>query len=76
MKMPRWSLRSMAQRDRFLGADGAVGPDFEDQPLVVGGLTETGGLDPVLTRRNRAVGGVERIQPMPIDSSKLRSAET
>ena len=56
------------ERHRLLGADRAVGPDLEDQPLVVGGAAEARRLDAVVDPPHRAVRRVDRD---PADAQRL-----
>ena len=49
-----------AQRHGLLGADGAVGPHFHGQLIVVGDLTDTGVLHRVVDLENRGVDGIHR----------------
>ena len=41
------------------GSDGAVGPDFERELIVVGDLTETRGFDGVIALAHRRVNGID-----------------
>jgi hypothetical protein len=60
MKMFMWSFSSFAARPmRIGGRDGAVGPDFERELVVVGDLTETRGFDGVVALAYRRVHGID-----------------
>ena len=51
------------ETDRIRRSDGAIGPDFERELVVVGNLAETRGFDGVVALAHRGVDGINGNEP-------------
>jgi hypothetical protein len=59
-----------ASTSGHLGGDGAVGPDLEDELVVVGALADAGVLDLVADALDGRVDGVDGIRPISCSSRR------